>query len=134
MDKAQSKAPARSLVSIDDVGNATAFLALDGAKLITGERALYRRRLSHHRLSVGPRRFSDSAGRSARRRRRALAAFDLDHEVIVDAQAVGRHVLGFGDGDAAAQPRAGRHRRQIADPVGAVVQRIRSPSDPSPTG
>src|SRR3981081_1760568 len=36
MDKAQSKAPARSLVSIDDVGRATAFLALDGAKLITG--------------------------------------------------------------------------------------------------
>src|SRR5712664_3486881 len=36
MEKAQSKAPARSLVSIDDVGNATAFLALDGAKLITG--------------------------------------------------------------------------------------------------
>jgi len=35
-DKAQSKAPSRSLVSIDDVGNATAFLALDGAKLITG--------------------------------------------------------------------------------------------------
>jgi len=37
LDKAQSKAPARSLVSIDDVGAATAFLALDGAKLITGE-------------------------------------------------------------------------------------------------
>ncbi len=36
MDKAQSQAPARSLVSIDDVGRATAFLALDGAKLITG--------------------------------------------------------------------------------------------------
>ncbi len=36
MDKAQTKAPARSLVSIDDVGAATAFLALDGAKLITG--------------------------------------------------------------------------------------------------
>jgi enoyl-[acyl-carrier protein] reductase I len=36
MDKAQSKAPAHSLVSIDDVGAATAFLALDGAKLITG--------------------------------------------------------------------------------------------------
>lgn len=36
MDKAQSKAPTRSLVSIDDVGKATAFLALDGAKLITG--------------------------------------------------------------------------------------------------
>src|ERR1700747_3172379 len=36
MDEAQSKAPARSLMSIDDVGAATAFLALDGAKLITG--------------------------------------------------------------------------------------------------
>jgi enoyl-[acyl-carrier protein] reductase I len=36
MDKAQAKAPTRSLVSIDDVGAATAFLALDGAKLITG--------------------------------------------------------------------------------------------------
>src|ERR1041385_7266300 len=35
MDKAQSQAPTRSLVSIDDVGKATAFLALDGAKLIT---------------------------------------------------------------------------------------------------
>jgi enoyl-[acyl-carrier protein] reductase I len=37
MDKAQSQAPTRSLVSIDDVGKATAFLALDGAKLITGD-------------------------------------------------------------------------------------------------
>jgi enoyl-[acyl-carrier protein] reductase I len=36
MDKAQATAPTRSLVSIDDVGAATAFLALDGAKLITG--------------------------------------------------------------------------------------------------
>jgi len=36
MEKAQAKAPARSLVSVDDVGRATAFLALDGAKLITG--------------------------------------------------------------------------------------------------
>ena len=36
-DKAKSKAPARSLVSIDDVGAATAFLAHDAAKLITGE-------------------------------------------------------------------------------------------------
>lgn len=35
--KAQEKAPARALVSIDDVGAATAFLALDAAKLITGE-------------------------------------------------------------------------------------------------
>src|SRR5215831_19011548 len=37
LDKAQSKAPTRSLVSIDDVGAATAFLALEGAKLITGD-------------------------------------------------------------------------------------------------
>jgi enoyl-[acyl-carrier protein] reductase I len=37
MAKAQAKAPARSLVSIDDVGKATAFLALDGARLMTGD-------------------------------------------------------------------------------------------------
>ena len=37
LHKAQSKAPARSLVSIDDVGTAVAFLGMDGAKLITGE-------------------------------------------------------------------------------------------------
>jgi enoyl-[acyl-carrier protein] reductase I len=37
LDKAKAKAPARSLVSIDDVGAATAFLAHDAAKLITGE-------------------------------------------------------------------------------------------------
>ncbi len=37
LDKAKSKAPARSLVSIDDVGIDTAFLAHDAAKLITGE-------------------------------------------------------------------------------------------------
>jgi enoyl-[acyl-carrier protein] reductase I len=37
LDKAQAKAPARKLVSIDDVGLAVAFLAHDGAKLITGE-------------------------------------------------------------------------------------------------
>ncbi|MCW2283523.1 enoyl-[acyl-carrier protein] reductase I [Rhodoblastus acidophilus] len=37
LDKAREKAPARSLVSIDDVGMATAFLALDAAKLITGD-------------------------------------------------------------------------------------------------
>jgi enoyl-[acyl-carrier protein] reductase I len=35
--KAQEKAPARSLVSIDDVGSAVGFLATDAAKLITGE-------------------------------------------------------------------------------------------------
>jgi enoyl-[acyl-carrier protein] reductase I len=37
MAKAQGKAPSRSLVSIDDVGVATAFLALDGARLLTGD-------------------------------------------------------------------------------------------------
>ena len=37
LDKARTKAPTRSLVSIDDVGAATAFLAHDAAQLITGE-------------------------------------------------------------------------------------------------
>ena len=37
LQKAQSKAPSRSLVSIDDVGVAVAVLAMNGAKLITGE-------------------------------------------------------------------------------------------------
>ena len=37
LNKAKAKAPARSLVSIDDVGAATAFLAHDVARLITGE-------------------------------------------------------------------------------------------------
>src|SRR5262245_42772007 len=37
LEKARAKAPARSLVSIEDVGAATAFLAHDAAKLITGE-------------------------------------------------------------------------------------------------
>lgn len=37
LEKAKSKAPAKSLVSVDDVGVATAFLAHDAARLITGE-------------------------------------------------------------------------------------------------
>ena len=37
LEKAQAKAPSRSLVSIMDVGLATAFLAHDAARLITGE-------------------------------------------------------------------------------------------------
>jgi enoyl-[acyl-carrier protein] reductase I len=37
LEKAKTKAPARSLVSIDDVGIATAFLAHDAAKLMTGD-------------------------------------------------------------------------------------------------
>ena len=37
LDKAREKAPLGRLVSIDDVGMATAFLATDAARLITGE-------------------------------------------------------------------------------------------------
>jgi enoyl-[acyl-carrier protein] reductase I len=37
LDKAQAKAPARALVSIDDVGRAVAYLATDAARLITGQ-------------------------------------------------------------------------------------------------
>lgn len=37
LEKAKAKAPTHSLVSIDDVGLATAFLAHDAARLITGE-------------------------------------------------------------------------------------------------
>jgi enoyl-[acyl-carrier protein] reductase I len=37
LEKAKAKAPARSLVSIEDVGITTAFLAHDAARLITGE-------------------------------------------------------------------------------------------------
>ena len=37
LSKAQAKAPMQSLVSIDDVGMATAYLATDAAKLITGQ-------------------------------------------------------------------------------------------------
>jgi enoyl-[acyl-carrier protein] reductase I len=37
LDKAMNKAPTRSLVSIDDVGVATAFLAHDAARVLTGE-------------------------------------------------------------------------------------------------
>ena len=37
LEKAKAKSPARSLVSIEDVGIATAFLAHDAARLITGE-------------------------------------------------------------------------------------------------
>jgi enoyl-[acyl-carrier protein] reductase I len=37
LEKAKAKAPSRSLVSIDDVGVATAFLAHEATRLITGE-------------------------------------------------------------------------------------------------
>ena len=46
----RAKAPAKSLVSIDDVGVATAFLAHDAAKADYRRNAVYRRRVSHHRL------------------------------------------------------------------------------------
>src|SRR4051812_30831182 len=55
---------------------------------------------------------------------RALAALDLDHEVIVHAQAVRGHVLRFGDSDTATQLRARRNRCQIPYPVRTVVQGI----------
>src|SRR6516164_5189254 len=55
---------------------------------------------------------------------RTLAAFDLDDQAIVDLQAVGRHVLGFRDCDESPQTRAGGHWREIADTVGAIVERI----------
>lgn len=37
LDRAQAKAPARSLVSIEDVGEATAWLATDAARRMTGQ-------------------------------------------------------------------------------------------------
>ena len=37
LERAETTAPARSLVSIDDVGAATAYLATDAARLITGQ-------------------------------------------------------------------------------------------------
>lgn len=37
LDRAQAKAPARSLVSIDDIGEATAWLATDAARRMTGQ-------------------------------------------------------------------------------------------------
>lgn len=37
LDRAQAKAPSRSLVSIDDVGEATAWLATDAARRMTGQ-------------------------------------------------------------------------------------------------
>jgi len=37
LDQAKTRPPSRSLVTIDDVGAATAFLAHDAARLITGE-------------------------------------------------------------------------------------------------
>jgi len=43
----------------------------------------------------------------------ALAALDLDRDLVGDAKCIERHVRGFQDADAEA--RAGWHRRQIAD-------------------
>ena len=54
LEKAQEKAPARSLVSIDDVGIAVAFLATDAAQADHGRNALHRWRLPHHGLTGKP--------------------------------------------------------------------------------
>ena len=48
LDKAKAKAPARSLVSIDDVGVATAFLGARRGAPDHRRNALHRRRLSHY--------------------------------------------------------------------------------------
>ena len=50
LEKAQDKAPTRSLVTIDDVGAATAFLAHRRRQADHRRDPLHRRRLSHHRL------------------------------------------------------------------------------------
>ena len=50
--KAEAKAPARSLVSIEDVGVAVAFLCDERSEADHRRNALYRWRLSHHRLSI----------------------------------------------------------------------------------
>ena len=60
---------------------------------------------------------------------RARAAFDLDRDAIGDPQPVGRRILGVRDPDAAAQPRTGRHRGEIADTVCPVVQGALQPAD-----
>ena len=55
------------LVSIDDVGVATALLAHDAARLITGENPLHRRRLPHHQLvRVGNRKGLHGANSASR--------------------------------------------------------------------
>ena len=45
---------------------------------------------------------------------RALAALDLDRNLVRDPERIGGNVLGFHDAEAAAQARAGRHERQMA--------------------
>ena len=52
LQKAQSKAPSRSLVSVEDVGVAVAFLGDEWRQIDHGGHPLYRWRLSHHRLSL----------------------------------------------------------------------------------
>jgi enoyl-[acyl-carrier protein] reductase I len=51
IEKTKAKAPARSLVTINDVGMAVAFLAHDAARLITGETVYIDGWLPHHRLA-----------------------------------------------------------------------------------
>ena len=51
MEKAASRAPSRMLVSIEDVGMATAFLATDYAKLMTGDTMYIDWRVSRRQLN-----------------------------------------------------------------------------------
>ena len=85
LEKAKSKAPARSLVDIDDVGAATAFLAHDAAKLITGETSIRRWRISHHRLT---RLSAECSAISSATQAGRSAALNLDHHPVADAQAL----------------------------------------------
>src|SRR5690349_6046851 len=55
---------------------------------------------------------------------RTLTALHLDGHSIGNLQAVRRHIRRRGDGHAAAEPRAGRHRREVADAVRAIVQGV----------
>ena len=77
LDKAKEKAPARSPVTIDDVGVATAFLAHDAARLITGHDAALEKRITE----LGRPTLRGGVGR-----RRALVD---DMITAVDAKAAG---------------------------------------------
>jgi len=115
MDKAQSKAPARSLVSIDDVGNATAFwrsTAPSSSPVASSISTAAITSSTERERCAAP--LSDSAARSTRRRMRG--ACPLQFRSRDDSSRASRRVARppLGDRDATAQPRTGRHRRQIS--------------------
>ena len=77
LEKAKVKAPARASSTSTTSARACAFLAHDAARLITGQVALHRWRLPHHRLSAyDAARSARARGAGARRpqRRRPLLA------------------------------------------------------------